>query len=68
MTELTRINNQIKNLQIKQAYLTVNPHVSDPEDLEEEINRVAEAKLELQEEIDSLILESLEYEELPVIQ
>lgn len=65
MTELTRLNNQIKRLQIKQAYLTVNPHISDPEDLEEEIMRVSETKAELQEEIDSLIQESLQYTEKP---
>lgn len=64
MTELTRINNQIKRLQIQKEYLTVNPHISDPEDLEEEINRVTEAKAELQEQIDTLIQESLEYEEV----
>ena len=61
MTQERRLTNQIKAKQIELLNLSINSNISDPEDLEEEIMRVAEKKYELEEEIKSLIQESLLY-------
>ena len=61
MTQERRLTNLIKAKQIELLNLSINSNISDPEDLEEEIQRVAEKKYELEEEIKSLIQESLLY-------